>query len=99
VDVPATFLVYYLKIKGEAQLEKGSKKEIMFEKMKEKKKEVKIVRRIVLAIVLILLVVVGIGGYSAYNYVTGGLAPYDDSNDEPIAVTIPIGRLNVSCIN
>ncbi|WP_342525329.1 endolytic transglycosylase MltG [Chryseomicrobium sp. FSL W7-1435] len=72
-------------------MEKGSKKEIMFEKMKEKKKEVKIVRRIVLAIVLILLVVVGIGGYSAYNYVTGGLAPYDDSNDEPIAVTIPIG--------
>lgn len=85
------FLVYYLKIKGEAQVPNGSKKEIMFEKMKEKKKEVKIVRRIVFAVVLILLIVGGIGGYSAYNYVTGGLSPYDETNEDPIAVSIPIG--------
>lgn len=91
VDVPATFLVYYLKIKGEAQLAKGSKKEIMFERMKEKKKEVKIVRRIVLAVVLVVLLVAGIGGYSAYNYVTDGLKPYDAENNDPIAVSIPIG--------
>ena len=33
-------------------MDNGSKKEIMFERMREKKKEVKIVRRIVLVITL-----------------------------------------------
>ena len=45
-------------------MEKESKKDIMFNRMKEKKKEVKIVRRIVLVIVLIVLIVGGIAGYS-----------------------------------
>lgn len=72
-------------------MEKESKTQVMFERMKEKKKEVKIVRRIVLAIALILLIAVGFGGYSAYNYVTGGLQPYDSTSEDPIAVSIPIG--------
>lgn len=91
VDVWKEILVYYPKIKGDSQLDKGSKKQMMFDRMKEKKKEVKIVRRIVLALVVILLLVVGIGGYSAYNYVTGALEPYDADNNDPVAVSIPIG--------
>lgn len=84
-------LVYLRKIKGDSQLDKETKTQVMFERMKEKKKEVKIVRRIVFALVVIVLLVVGIGGYSAYNYVTSALQPYDDTNNDPIAVSIPIG--------
>ncbi len=55
-------------------MDNGSKKEIMFDRMREKKKEVKIVRRIVLAIALILLIVGLIGGRSVYKYITEGIA-------------------------
>lgn len=72
-------------------MEKETKTQQMFDRMKEKKKEVKIVRRIVFALVMILLLVVGIGGYSAYNYVTSALQPYDEANNDPIPVSIPIG--------
>ncbi len=72
-------------------MDNGSKKEVMFERMREKKKEVKIVRRIVLIIVLVLLLVGLIGGRYVYKYITGGLQPVDPDSEEVIEVEIPIG--------
>ena len=72
-------------------MDKDSKKEIMFERMREKKKEVKIVRRIVLVITLVLLLIGLIGGRSVYKYITGALQPVDPDSEEVIEVEIPIG--------
>jgi UPF0755 protein len=78
------------KPKGEPVINQ-SKKDIMFERMKEKKQEVRIVRRIVLITALILLIVVGIVGYQAYNYVTGALQPVDEDSSEIVNIEVPIG--------
>lgn len=72
-------------------MEKETKKDIMFNRMKEKKKEVKIVRRIVLAIVLIFLIGGGIAGYSGYKYVTSALQPVDKNSEEIKTVKVEIG--------
>jgi UPF0755 protein len=72
-------------------MDNGSKKEVMFERMREKKKEVKIVRRIVLIIVLVLLLIGLIGGRYVYKYITGGLQPVDPNSEVVIEVEIPIG--------
>lgn len=72
-------------------MDKGSKKDVMFDRMREKKKEVKIVRRIVLAITLIVLLVGLIGGRSVYKYITGALQPVDPNSEEVIEIEIPIG--------
>lgn len=72
-------------------MDNGSKKDVMFERMREKKKEVKIVRRIVLVITLIVLIVGLIGGRSVYKYITGALQPIDPDSEEVIEVEIPIG--------
>ncbi|MGB2994068.1 MAG: endolytic transglycosylase MltG [Paenisporosarcina sp.] len=72
-------------------MEKESKKDIMFNRMKEKKKEVKIVRRIVLVIVLIVLIVGGIAGYSGYKYVKSALQPVDKNAEDTIPVNVEIG--------
>lgn len=72
-------------------MDNGSKKDVMFERMREKKKEVKIVRRIVLVITLIVLIVGLIGGRSVYKYITGALQPIDPNSEEVIEVEIPIG--------
>ncbi|CAM3113188.1 endolytic transglycosylase MltG [Filibacter tadaridae] len=69
----------------------GSKKEVMFERMREKKKEVKIVRKIVLIIALVMLLI-GIGvGFFVYKYITGALQPIDPESEKVIQVEIPIG--------
>ena len=72
-------------------MDNGSKKEIMFNRMREKKKEVKVVRRIVLAITLLILIVGLIGGRSVYKYVSEGLQPLNPDSEEVIEVEIPIG--------
>ncbi|WP_152602474.1 endolytic transglycosylase MltG [Planococcus sp. CAU13] len=72
-------------------MEKKSKIEIMFDRMKAKKQEVRIVRRIVFVIALILLIGVGIAGYQGYNYVTAALQPVDPESEEVIEVEVPIG--------
>lgn len=72
-------------------MEKQSKLDIMFERMKEKKKEVKIVRRIVLIILLVLLVIVGVAGYQGYQYVNEALQPVDPDSEETVEVEVPIG--------
>ncbi|TQR19242.1 endolytic transglycosylase MltG [Psychrobacillus vulpis] len=72
-------------------MENESKKKIMFDRMKKKKKEVKLVRRIVLVIALFILLVGGIGGFIAYNYVKSALEPLDPKSEELIEVQIPIG--------
>lgn len=72
-------------------MEKGSKKDIMFERMREKKKEVKVVRKIVLIITLVLLFIGIIGGTVTYKFITGGLKAYDAESEEIIKVEIPIG--------
>lgn len=69
----------------------GSKKDIMFERMREKKEEVKVVRKIVLAIALGVLVIGLIGGIITYNYITKGLQPLDPNSEKIVKVEIPIG--------
>lgn len=72
-------------------MDKQSKKEIMYERMKEKKKEVRVVRRIVTIIALVLLIVVGIAGFQVYNYVTNALEPVDPESEKVIDLEVPIG--------
>lgn len=72
-------------------MEKQSKKDVMFDRMKEKKKEVRVVRRIVLIVALVLLVVVAVAGWQAYSYVTGALEPVNPDSEEVIDVEVPIG--------
>ena len=72
-------------------MDKQSKKEIMFERMKEKKKEGKTVRRIVAIIALVVLLIVGIVGFQAYNFVSGALKPVDPDSEKVVEVEVPIG--------
>ena len=72
-------------------MEKGSKKETMFERMREKKKEVKVVRRIVLWITLLILVIGIIGGITTYQFIKSGMEAFDPDSEEIIEVEIPIG--------
>ncbi len=72
-------------------MDKQSKKEIMFERMKEKKKEVKIVRRIVAIVALVILLIVGIVGFQAYSYVSEALKPIDPDSEKVVEVEVPIG--------
>lgn len=72
-------------------MEKQSKKDIMFDRMKEKKKEVKVVRRIVFIVALLLLIVVGIVGFNVYNYVTEALQPVDAESEKVVGIEVPIG--------
>ncbi len=72
-------------------MEKQSKKDVMFDRMKEKKKEVRVVRRIVLIVALVLLVVVAVVGWQAYSYVTDALEPMDPDSEKVINVEVPIG--------
>lgn len=72
-------------------MEKQSKKDIMFDRMKEKKKEVRVVRRIVLIVALVLLLIVAVAGWQAYNYVTEALAPVNPDSEEVINIDVPIG--------
>ena len=78
-------------IRGECRVKKGSKKEIMYERMREKKEEVKTVRRIVLIVTALILFIGLIGGFSVYYYITSGLQPLDPESEEVIEVEIPIG--------
>ncbi|MGB6407757.1 MAG: endolytic transglycosylase MltG [Planococcus donghaensis] len=72
-------------------MEKQTKKDIMFERMKEKKKEVRVVRRIVFIIALVLLIIIGIAGFQTYNYISNALEPVDPDSEEIITVEVPIG--------
>ena len=72
-------------------MDKDSKTQLMFERMREKKKEVKVVRRIVLAIVLLILIIGFFVGRSVYQYVMIVLHPLDPESEESINVEIPIG--------
>ena len=72
-------------------MDKDSKTQLMFERMREKKKEVKVVRRIVLAITLLVLIIGFFVGKSVYQYVMDGLQPLDPESEEIINVEIPIG--------
>jgi UPF0755 protein len=72
-------------------VDKQSKKEVMFERMNEKKKEVRIVRRIVFIIALVLLLVVGVAGFAAYNYVSNALKPVDPDSEKVVEIEVPIG--------
>ncbi|MFD1927351.1 endolytic transglycosylase MltG [Sporosarcina siberiensis] len=72
-------------------MDNGSKKDVMFARMREKKKEVKIVRRIVFAIALILLIAGLLGGRTVYKYITEGLQPLDPESETVVEIEIPIG--------
>jgi UPF0755 protein len=81
----------HLNERGGYRMNKDSKTQLMFERMREKKKEVKVVRRIVLAIVLLILIIGFFVGKSVYRYVVSGLQPLDPESEEIINVEIPIG--------
>lgn len=80
-------------------MDKDTKKQEMFNKMKNRKKEVKVVRRIVAIIALVVLLIIGVGGYSAYNYVTSALEPMNTKATTPIPVEIPMGSGITSIAN
>jgi UPF0755 protein len=69
----------------------NNKKQVMFDKMKERKKEVKTVRRIVLVVALIAFIILGVVGFSTYNYVKSALQPMDETSTETIEVEVPMG--------
>jgi UPF0755 protein len=54
-------------------------------------KEASITRRIVVIAIIVLIVMIGFGGKFAYDYITAGLSPVDESSTETIEVTIPLG--------
>lgn len=72
-------------------MENKQKRLDTYEKMKNRKSEVKIVRKIVLIITLIAFLVLTIGGFSAYSYITSALEPVNPESIEQIAVEIPMG--------
>ncbi|MFF5995568.1 endolytic transglycosylase MltG [Lysinibacillus sp. KU-BSD001] len=72
-------------------MDNEAKKQEMLEKMRERKSEVKIVRKIVSIVALIFLLIVAIGGFAAYSYITSALKPLDPESTEEIAVEIPMG--------
>ncbi|WP_432355177.1 endolytic transglycosylase MltG [Sporosarcina sp. A2] len=70
---------------------KGSKKDVMFERMQEQKKEVKVVRKIVFWIALVLVFLVAIGGFFGYRYIKSALEPVEEESENTVEVEIPIG--------
>lgn len=70
---------------------KGSKKEVMFERMQEQKKEVKTVRKIVFWIAIVLILVVAIGSFFGYRYIKSALEPMEAESEDTVEVEIPIG--------
>lgn len=69
----------------------GSKKDLMFDRMRDKKEEVKTVRKIVFGIALGFLIIGIIVGFTAYNYISEGTQAFDEESEEVIEVEIPIG--------
>ncbi|WHY76285.1 endolytic transglycosylase MltG [Neobacillus sp. WH10] len=71
--------------------EKGTKKDVIRQKMLEQHHEAKIVRKIVLIIsILMLLFIVLIGG-GGYFYIQSALKPLDSSSKKQKTVEIPLG--------
>lgn len=77
--------------RGVSHVASGSKKEMMFERMREKKKEVKVVRKIVFIITLAVVLIGLIGGFFTYNYIVKGLKPLDPDSEKVINIEVPIG--------
>lgn len=80
-------------------MSKNEENQTKFEKWKNKYKEnamnygkdMSIARKIITVIVLLFLIVIAIGGYSAYQYISKGLSPVDPDNEETVTITIPLG--------
>ena len=53
--------------------------------------EASITRRIVVVVIIALMILIGFGGKFAYDYITEGLSPVDESSTETVEVTIPLG--------
>lgn len=53
--------------------------------------EASITRRIVVVAIIALMILIGFGGKFAYDYITEGLSPVDESSTETVEVTIPLG--------
>lgn len=70
---------------------KGSKKEVMFERMQEQKKEVKVVRKIVFWIAIALILVVAVGGFFTYRYIKSALEPIEAETEKTVQIEVPIG--------
>lgn len=62
-------------------------------------KEASITRRIVVITIILLLMLIGFGGKFAYDYITNGLSPVDESSTETVEVTIPLGSSSSTIAN
>lgn len=84
-------LYYIVREKGGKPVDNESKKQEMLEKMRERKREVKVVRKIVSIVALVFLLIIAIGGFTAYSYIKSALEPLDPESTEEIAIEIPMG--------
>ncbi|WP_040207876.1 endolytic transglycosylase MltG [Neobacillus jeddahensis] len=71
--------------------EKGSKKEVIRQKMLEQHHEAKIVRKIVLSISLIVLLFILLIGGGGYLYIQSALKPVDSDSKTQKTIEIPLG--------
>ncbi|UTR14288.1 endolytic transglycosylase MltG [Salipaludibacillus sp. LMS25] len=66
-------------------------------KMEEKKKEASLVRKIVLIFFISVILIGAIAAFAGYRYIMSSMGPVDESDDDVIEVTVPIGS-NTSTI-
>lgn len=75
--------------------EKEHKKPTIKQSYKEisqrKAKEISIARKILIIVISVLILVIGIGGFSAYSYIKNGITPVDANSEETVDITIPLG--------
>lgn len=75
--------------------EKEHKKPTIKQSYKEisqkKAKEISIARKILIIVISVFILVIGIGGVSAYNYIENGMTPVDPESEETVDITIPLG--------
>lgn len=62
--------------------------------LKKNRKEAKIVRRVLLITIGLLSIILLLGVYMGYNYVSKGLSPVDEDDQTKIEIEIPIGSSN-----
>jgi len=71
--------------------EKGTKKEVIQQKMLEQHHEAKIVRKIVMTISIIMLIFIVLIGGGGYLYIQSALKPIDSTSKKQKTVEIPLG--------
>ncbi|MCD8511668.1 MAG: endolytic transglycosylase MltG [Bacillus sp. (in: Bacteria)] len=71
--------------------EKKKLKQKHIEKLEERQREASLVRKIVFISLILIILAVGGVGYGVYQHIVGAIGPVDETDDQIIEVTIPIG--------